>query len=350
MQKSAATDTADLASLPPDELSEFAPVGRVESTLIDADEELLRTAGVATLEADRSQREVDRWRLEASAQLHRLTKLRRDKALLAEEIARLERSLGEARAAAAAPALGPGAASPPRPPQGGLGDAGDDGLRVMQGTFTPQTRGSGGAAAAAADVELRYLISRAIASLDSIQADITALRQQHADLWHRRREIAEDTARLKDTYQRQETQKEELLQQKLFIKAAEADPAFRKALQKRTELKEFVRHATDRRAALKQSRMQRTSMVAHLLDGAKSRERSACRVHEAIAKRQGLSDHPMYPMLLALQQENKELRTRYLQMVRSSEEEDAALSEYLDVLEERLLLELRSEVSPDGTV
>ncbi|RNF10561.1 hypothetical protein TraAM80_01486 [Trypanosoma rangeli] len=338
MPKATATDTTDLASLPPDDLSEVPPIGGVESTLINADEELIRTADVATLQADRSQREVDRWRLEASAQLHCLTKVRREKALLVQEIMQLEKNLEEARTAAALPTVRD---TGPTLHRGRveLGDASDHGLHIMPGTFALQARGSGGTAR---EIELHYLIGRAIASLDSMQAGLSALRQQHADLWHRKRGITEDTKRLRVTYQRQEKQNEELLQQKLFLKAAEADPTFRKALQKRTDLNESIRHATDCRAALKQSRMERAAMIAHLLDGAMSRERSACKAHEKVAKTKGFSDHPMYSMLMTLQQENTELRAKYLQMVRSSEEEDVVLSEYLDVLEERLLLELRT--------
>ncbi|ESL08874.1 hypothetical protein TRSC58_03415 [Trypanosoma rangeli SC58] len=338
MPTATVTDTADLVSLPPDDLSGVPPIGGVESTLIDADEELIRTADVATVQADRSQREVDRWRLEASAQLHCLTEVRREKTLLVQEIMRLEKSLEEARAAAALSAVrdtGPTLHGG----RGELGDASDHRLHIMPGTFALRARGGSGTTK---EVELRYLISRAIASLDSMQAGLAALRQQHADLWHRKRDTTEDTKRLRVTYQRQEKQKEELLQQKLFIKAAEADPAFRKALQQRTELNESIRHATDCRAALKQSRMERAAMIAHLLDGAMSRERSACKAHEKVANTKGFSDHPMYTMLMALQQENMELRAKFLQMVRGSEEEDTALSEYLDVLEERLLLELRT--------
>ncbi|EAN89470.1 hypothetical protein TcCL_NonESM01819 [Trypanosoma cruzi] len=348
MRRAATKDPAEPASLPPDDSLQFTPIGGVESTFIEADEELIRTAGVATLEADRSQREVERWRLEASAQMHCLTKVRREKALLLREVLQLEKSLEEAREAAAVP-TSKETCSLIHGGRSILGDVCDphgDGIIVVPGTFTLEKKGG----VTAEEVELRYLISRAISSLDSLQAEIAALRQQHADLWHRKREITEDSKRLNATYQRQKKQREELLEKKLFVEAAEADPAFREALQKRMELKDLVRHAADRRAALKQLRMERASMIGHLLEGAMSRERDACNLHVRIAKKKGFIGHPMHDMLMALQKENKEIRAKYLQMVRGSKEEDAVLSDYLDVLEERLLLDWMADASHDKAV
>ncbi|KEG14574.1 hypothetical protein DQ04_00401140 [Trypanosoma grayi] len=332
MYKSAAMDSW---SHFPDDSVHAPRIGVSESSLIEADEELIRTAGIATLEADCSEREVERWRLEVSAQIQRLSDRRRERELLQKEVTRLEQDLKRiTTAAASVPAEGGSANQRESNTRLDTCNPRENELIVFPGTFALATKGS----ATVKEVELQYFISRTISALDAAQTDVVSLRQQHADLWHRVGELREDISRLKTTYARQEQQKNELLQQKLFLKASGTNPAYRKAIQAKQELEELVHHAAERRAARRQSRMERASMVAHLLEGAVFRERQAHNVYDAVTQRKGYSDHPMYRMLCSLQEENMALRGKYIQLVRGSEEENAALLDYLNVMEERLLV------------
>ncbi|ORC87406.1 uncharacterized protein TM35_000222050 [Trypanosoma theileri] len=313
-----------------------SPIGAIESSLVNADEELIRTAAIATLEADRSQQEVERWRLEADVQIQRLIKMRHEKELLLKEVRQLEQSLNQAETLASASTLieeksssldGPYVSSLQY-------NTVTDNSIVVPGTFALASKDS----ITSKEIELRYLISRSLATLDTLLSDVVSLKKRHADLWTQEKEIGEDIKRLKTTYQRQEEQKEELLKQKYFVKAASTDPAYRKALEEKQEMEEFIAHASDRRAALKQTQMERVSMVAHLLEGLTLRERQASHAHETVARKKGFSEHPMYSMLLSLQEENRELHSKFIKLVQSNEEEDTALVEYFSVLLERLLM------------
>ncbi|KAH9578974.1 hypothetical protein LSM04_008876 [Trypanosoma melophagium] len=322
MRNPSLKDSAELTSHVPDASWHHSPVGIMESSLINADEELIRTASIATLEADRSQQEVERWRLEADVQIRRLNKMRHEKELLLQEIWQLERSLKQAQNAASNEIYidekslkheGSHASTFP------YNIVGDNSI-VVPDTFTLASRDN----ITARDIELRYLISRSIATLDALQSDVAAMKQQHADLWTQEREIGEDIKRLKTTYQGQEEKK--------------GGVAKARALQEKQEMKDLFTHATDRRSALKQTRMERVSMIAHLLEGLTLRERQVSHADGTVVRKKGFREHPMYPILLSLQEENKELHSKYIKLVQSNEEEDTALVEYLSVLLERLLM------------
>lgn len=163
--------------------------------------------------------------------------------------------------------------------------------------------------------------------VQAIETEVVDLRQKHDANIKTIRQLDEDIAAAKKRSSGATAVCKELQELHEKADAARSNVTVQQALHARDSHKELEKKAEERSKLLQEAHLEKKSMVAHLMDGARTRTSNLNKL------RRGVSQQPAFVAAVA---ENFSVRETLLSALLSVDEEREAQQDYLDVLARRV--------------